>query len=68
MTELLDMDKPSSEEHSLHMKLAELESMRIKISEVYERWLAARVFVADACQQLTNALTKWRKNDDQNNK
>lgn len=38
-----------------------METRRIKISEVYERWKEARVQVADSCRQFSTALEKWRE-------
>lgn len=42
-------------------ELANVETRRIKISEVHERWKEARVQVADSCRQFSSALEKWRE-------
>lgn len=42
-------------------ELANVETRRIKISEVHERWKEARVQLADSCRQFSSALMKWRE-------
>ncbi|CAL8097118.1 unnamed protein product [Orchesella dallaii] len=46
-------------------ELANVETRRIKISEVYERWKEARIQVADSCRQFSSALQKWRDINDE---
>ncbi|CAG7727064.1 unnamed protein product [Allacma fusca] len=55
----LSVNNETPEETGIQAELADIESRRMKLSEIYERWKEGRMQVLESCRHFSTALKKW---------